>query len=150
MTWLIIALACFAVALLINVIRTDKLDRRFDKFVEKHNGLCDTSADMHCELIDEFNERIDEFNERIDEINNEFHNVYQILQSEKEFADDLTDTMELMCDTDEAILDKLYDMEEDLTVANVILDDIVSELFVEQPEEAEEKPAKKAKKTKKK
>jgi hypothetical protein len=129
--------------LLLNVIRTDKLDRRFDKFVEKHNGLCDTSADMHCELIDEFNERIDE-------INNEFHNVYQILQSEKEFADDMTDTMELMCDTDEAILDKLYDMEEDLTVANVILDDIVSELFVEQPEEAEEKPAKKAKKTKKK
>lgn len=139
MTWLIIALACFAVALLINVIRTDKLDRRFDKFVEKHNGLCDMSADMHSELIDEFNERIDE-------INNEFHNVYQILQSEKEFADDLTDTMELMCDTDEAILDKLYDMEEDLTVTNVILDDIVSELFIEQPEEAEEKPAKKSKK----
>lgn len=142
MTWLIIALVCFAVALLINVVRTDKLDRRFDKFVEKHNGLCDTSADMHNELIDEFNDRIDE-------INNEFHNVYQILQSEKEFADDLTDTMELMCDTDEAILDKLYDMEEDLTVANVILDDIVSELFVEQPEEVEEKPAKKAKKAKK-
>lgn len=143
MTWLIIALVCFAVALLFNVIRTDKLYRRFDKFVEKHNGLCDTSADMHDELIDEFNERIDE-------INNEFHNVYQILQSEKEFADDVTDTMELMCDTDEAILDKLYDMEEDLTVANVILDDIVSELFVEQPEEVEGKPAKKAKKTKKK
>lgn len=142
MTWLIIALVCFAVALLINVIRTDKLDRRFDKFVEKHNGLCDTSTDMHCELIDEFNDRIDE-------INNEFHNVYQILQYEKEFADDLTDTMELMCDTDEAILDKLYDMEEDLTVANVILDDIVSELFIEQPEEVEEKPAKKAKKAKK-
>lgn len=143
MTWLIIALVCFAVALLINVIKTDKLYRRFNRFVEKHNGLCDTSADMHSELIDEFNERIDE-------INHEFHNVYQILQSEKEFADDVTDTMELMCDTDEAILDKLYDMEEDLTVANVILDDIVSELFVEQPEEAEEKPAKKAKKTKKK
>lgn len=143
MTWLIIALVCFAVALLINVIKTDKLYRRFDRFVEKHNGLCNTSADMHSELIDEFNERIDE-------INHEFHNVYQILQSEKEFADDVTDTMELMCDTDEAILDKLYDMEEDLTVANVILDDIVSELFVEQPEEAEEKPAKKAKKTKKK
>ena len=143
MTWLIIALVCFAIVLLITVIKTDKLDRRFDKFVEKHNGLCDTSADMHNELIDEFNERVDE-------INNEFHNVYQILQSEKEFADDLTDTMELMCDTDEAILNKLYDMEEDLTVNNVILDDIVSELFVEQPEEVEEKPAKKAKKTKKK
>lgn len=142
MTWLIIALVCFAVALLINVIKTDKLYRRFDKFVEKHNGLCDTSADMHYELIDEFNERIDE-------INNEFHNVYQILQAEKEFADDVTDTMEIMCDTDEAILDKLYDMEEDLTVANVILDDIVSELFIKQPEEVEEKPAKKAKKAKK-
>lgn len=143
MTWLIIALVCFAIALVLNVIKTDKLTKRFDKFVEKHNGLCDTSADMHNELIDEFNERIDE-------INNEFHNVYQILQQEKEFADDVTSTMELMCDTDEAILDKLYDMEEDLTVTNVILDDIVSELFVEQPEEAEEKPAKKAKKSKKK
>lgn len=143
MTWLIIALACFAIVLLLNVIKTDKLTKRFDRFVEKHNGLCDTSADMHNELIDEFNERIDE-------INNEFHNVYQILQQEKEFADDVTSTMELMCDTDEAILDKLYDMEEDLTVNNVILDDIVSELFIEQPEEVEEKPAKKDKKTKKK
>jgi hypothetical protein len=133
---------CFAVALLLNAIQTNKLYKRFDKFVEKHNGLCDTSADMYDEIIDEFNERIDD-------INNEFHNIYQILQQEKEFADDLTDTMEVMCDTDEAILDKLYDMEEDLTVANVILDDIVSELFVEQPEEVEEKPAKKAKKTKK-
>jgi hypothetical protein len=96
------------------------------------------------------NELIEQFNERVDEINHEFHNVYQILQSEKEFADDLTDTMEIMCDTDELILDKLYDMEEDLSVNNVILDDIISELFNEQPEEAEEKPAKKTKKTKKK
>lgn len=142
MTWLIIALSCFAVAVLLNVIRTEELYRKFDKIVEKHNGLCDTSADMHSELIDEFNERIDE-------INNEFHNVYEILQAEKEFADDVTDTMELMCDTDEAILDKLYDMEEDLVVANTVLDDIVSELFIEQPEEADEKPAKKTKKAKK-
>ena len=142
--WLTIAgFIILAAAFVAQENKIHKLDKRFDKFVEKHNGLCDTSADMHNELIDEFNERIDE-------INNEFHNVYQILQSEKEFADDVTSTMELMCDTDEAILDKLYDMEEDLTVANVILDDIVSELFVEQPEEAEEKPAKKAKKSKKK
>ena len=96
------------------------------------------------------NELIEQFNERIDEINNEFGNVYEVLQANKEFADDLTDTMELMCDTDELILDKLYDMEDDLSVNNVILDDIISELFNEQPEEAEEKPAKKTKKTNKK
>ena len=76
--------------------------------------------------------------------------MYDVLKASKEFADDVTETMELMCDTDEAILDKLYDMEEDLAVNNVILDDIVSELFEEIPEEVEEKPAKKAKKTKKK
>ena len=143
MTLLIIALACFAIALLINVIKTNELYKKFDKFTEKHNWLCDASADMHNELIEQFNERIDE-------INASFGNVYEVLQANKEFADDVTDTMELMCDTDELILDKLYDMEEDLAVNNTILDDIISELFNEQPDEAEEKPAKKTKKTKKK
>ena len=37
MTLLIIALVCFAIALLINVIKTNELYKKFDKFTEKHN-----------------------------------------------------------------------------------------------------------------
>lgn len=143
MIWLIIALACFAVALLINVIQTHKLSIRVAKLIERHNGLCDTCAEQQIDLIDEFNGRVDE-------INREFGNVYKILNANKEFADDVVDTMELMCDTDELIIDRITDIEEDLALLNAEVDDIIVELFSEEPEEAENKKNKKEKKTKKK
>lgn len=147
MTWLIIALACFAVALLINVTHTHKLSIRLAELIERHNGLCDTCAEQQIDLIDEFNERVDE-------INKEFGNVYKVLNANKEFADDVVDTMELMCDTDELIIDRINDIEEDLALLNSEVDDIIVELFSEEPEEAEnkknKKETKKEKKTKKK
>lgn len=147
MTWLIIALACFAVALLLNVIKTDKLSTKVEKLIKAHNGLCDTCEEQQSNLIDEFNERVDE-------INKEFGDVYKILNANKEFADDVVDTMELMCDTDELIIDRINDIEEDLALLNAEVDDIIVELFSEEPEEAgnkkNKKETKKEKKTKKK
>ena len=143
MTWLIIALACFAVALLINVTQTHRLSIKLAKLIERHNGLCDTCAEQQIDLIDEFNGRIDE-------INREFGNVYRVLNANKEFADDVVDTMELMCDTDELIIDRITDIEEDLTLLNAEVDDIIVELFSEQPEEAENKKNKKEKSKKEK
>jgi hypothetical protein len=51
--------------------------------------------------------------------------------------------MELMCDTDEMVIDRINDIEEDLAIANTELDDIIVAIF---EEEEEEKPAKKSKK----
>jgi hypothetical protein len=80
--------------------------------------------------------------------------VYKILNANKEFADDVVDTMELMCDTDELIIDRINDIEEDLALLNAEVDDIIVELFSEEPEEAgnkkNKKETKKEKKTKKK
>ncbi len=143
MTWFIIALACFAVALLLNVIKTDRLSVKVAKLVEKHNGLCDTCAEQQINLIDEFNERVDE-------INKEFGDVYKILNANKELADDVVDAMELMCDTDEIIIDRINDIEEDQAILNVEVDDIISALFSEEPEEAGNKKTKKEKTKKEK
>ena len=54
--------------------------------------------------------------------------------------------MELMCDTDEMIINRINDIEEDLAIANTELDDIIVSIFEEEDEEKEEKPAKKSKK----
>ena len=54
--------------------------------------------------------------------------------------------MELMCDTDELIINRINDIEEDLAIANTELDDIIVSIFEEEEEEVEEKPAKKSKK----
>lgn len=115
---------------------------KFDKLTEKHNAFVDA-------VRDEFDNIYDETNERIDEINWEFGNVYSVLTAQKEFADDVTDTMELMCDTDEMIINRINDIEEDLAIANTELDDIIVSIFEEEPIEAEG-PAKKSKKNKKK
>jgi hypothetical protein len=51
-----------------------------------------------------------------------------------------------MCDTDEIVLDRINELEEEVSLLNVEVDDIINELFEEEPEEVEEKPAKKSKK----
>lgn len=101
-----------------------------------------------------YEDLVDQFNERIDEVNYEFNNVYEVLGASKEFADEVTDTMELMCDTDEIIIDRLNDiedvldeMEEEISFANVAIDDLDSilyEIFENTPEEVEEENKKKA------
>lgn len=157
MIWLIIciiALAIIDVIMAINIAELkEKLKvecswtevmfwrhrEKFDKLTDKHNAFVDA-------VRDEFDNIYDETNERIDEINWQFHNIYNVLNEQKEFADDVTDTMELMCDTDEMIIDRINDIEEDLAIANTELDDIIVSIFEEEEEEVEEKPAKKSKK----
>ena len=134
----IITFICLCVCICIQENKIRKLAKRFDKIIDKHNAFVDA-------VRDEFDNIYDETNDRIDEINNEFHNVYEVLNSNKEFADDVTDTMELMCDTDEIVIDRLRDFEEALAITNVTLDEIIEQMFKDQPEEAE-KPAKKSKK----
>ena len=51
-----------------------------------------------------------------------------------------------MCDTDEIVLDRINELEEEVSLLNVEVDDIINELFEEAPEEVEEKPTKKSKK----
>lgn len=136
--WLTIAgFVILAVAIAIQENKIHKLAKKFDKLVDKHNAFVDA-------VRNELDSIYDVANERIDEINWEFNNVYSVLAAQKEFADDVTDTMELMCDTDEMIIDRINDIEEDLAIANTELDDIIVSIFEE--EEVEEKPAKKSKK----
>lgn len=138
--WLTIAgFIILAVAIAIQENKIHKLAKRFDKLVDKHNAFIDA-------VSGEFDNIYNETNERIDEINWEFNNVYSVLAAQKEFADDVTDTMELMCDTDEMIINRINDIEEDLAIANTELDDIIVSIFEEEEEEVEEKPAKKSKK----
>lgn len=120
-----------------------KLATKFDNLVGKHNSFVD------C-VRDEFDNIYDETNDRINEINHEFHNVYDVLKASKEFADDVTETMELMCDTDEVIIDRLNELEDDVDMmwdAVEEHDEILYAFFEDEPEQAEEeKPAKKSKK----
>lgn len=111
---------------------------KFDKLTDKHNAFVDA-------VRDEFDNIYDETNERIDEINWQFHNIYNVLNEQKEFADDVTDTMELMCDTDEMIINRINDIEEDLAIANTELDDIIVSIFEEEEEEVEENQLRKVK-----
>ena len=147
--FLVAALVCFAIALIMQENKIHKLHKKFCALADKHNWLIDTDLEMYDEVIGQFNDRIDE-------INHEFHNVYDILNAAKNFSDEVTDTMELMCDTDEIMIDRINDiedaldeMEEELAFVNVSIDDLDSilyEMFEEQPEEEETK----TKKTKKK
>ena len=161
MIWLIICIIALAIIDVIMAINIAELKQklqdecgwtervfwnqreRFDKLTDKHNAFVDAVRD---ELDNIYNET----NERIDEINWEFHNVYSVLTSQKEFADDITDTMELMCDTDEVIIDRLNELEDDVDMmwdAVEEHDEILYEFFDDEPEQAEEeKPAKKSKK----
>ena len=146
--WLLIAgLVCYGIWMIIQENKINKLAKKFDNLVEKHNSFVD------C-VRDEFDNIYDETNDRIDEINHEFHNVYDVLKASKEFADDVTETMELMCDTDEVIIDRLNELEDDVDMmwdAVEEHDEILYEFFDDEPEQAEEeKPAKKEKKSKKK
>lgn len=147
--FLVAALVCFAIALIMQENKIHKLHKKFCALADKHNWLIDTDLEMYDEVIGQFNDRIDE-------INREFHNIYDILNAAKNFSDEVTDTMELMCDTDEIMIDRINDiedvldeMEEELAFVNVSIDDLDSvlyEMFEEQPEEEETK----TKKTKKK
>lgn len=120
-----------------------KLTNKFDNLIEKHNSFVD------C-VRDDVDNIYNETNRTIDEINYEFHNVYDVLKASKEFADDITDTMELMVDTDEVIIDRLNELEDDVEYmwdAVEEHDEILYAFFEDEPEQAEEeKPAKKSKK----
>jgi len=137
--WALVCIILLAIAIIVQENKIHKLINRFDTFVEKHNNFVDF-------VRGEIDDIYDQTNERIDEINHEFLSVYTILGTNKEFADDVTDTLELMCDTDEIVLDRINELEEEVSLLNVEVDDIINELFAEAPEEIEEKPAKKSKK----
>ena len=145
--WLIGWWVVLAIIIIVQENKIHKLANKFDNLVGKHNSFVD------C-VRDEFDNIYDETNERINEINHEFHNVYDVLKASKEFADDVTETMELMCDTDEVIIDRLNELEDDVDMmwdAVEEHDEILYEFFDDEPEQAEEeKPAKKEKKSKKK
>lgn len=147
MTYLIITCAVWFVLTLVAILlqqnKINKLANRFDALVEKHNDFVD------C-VRDDVDHIYNETNRTIDEINHEFHNVYDVLKASKEFADDVTETMELMCDTDEIIIDRLNELEDDVDMmwdAVEEHDEILYAFFEDEPEQAEEeKPAKKSKK----
>ena len=132
-----------AVVIIIQQNKLNKLANRFDALVGKHNDFVD------C-VRDDVDHIYDETNRTIDEINHEFHNVYDVLKASKEFADDVTETMELMVDTDEVIIDRLNELEDDVDMmwdAVEEHDEILYAFFEDEPEQAEEeKPAKKSKK----
>lgn len=141
--WLIGWWVVLAIIIIVQENKIHKLANKFDNLVGKYNSFVD------C-VRDEFDNIYDETNDRIDEINHEFHNVYDVLKASKEFADDVTETMELMCDTDEVIIDRLNELEDDVDMmwdAVEEHDEILYEFFDDEPEQAEEeKPAKKSKK----
>ena len=76
--------------------------------------------------------------------------MYEVLWQAKEVNDDIVDTLEVMCDTDEAALDRINDIEEELALINVSIDDLDSILFEAFDEEEEIEETKKEKKSKKK
>ena len=147
MTYLIITCAVWFVLTLVAILlqqnKINKLANRFDALVGKHNDFVD------C-VRDDVDHIYNETNRTIDEINHEFHNVYDVLKASKEFADDVTETMELMCDTDEIIIDRLNELSDDVDMmwdAVEEHDEILYAFFEDEPEQAEEeKPAKKSKK----
>lgn len=134
--WFVLTL----VAILLQQNKINKLAGRFDALVEKHNSFVD------C-VRDDVDNIYNETNRTIDEINHEFHNVYDVLRASKEFADDVTETMELMCDTDEIVIDRLNELSDDVDMmwdAVEEHDEILYSFFDDEPEQAEE-PAKKKK-----
>ena len=141
--WLIGWWVVLAIIIIVQENKIHKLATKFDNLVVKHNSFVD------C-VRDDVDNIYNETNRTIDEINHEFHNVYDVLKASKEFADDVTDTMELMCDTDEVIIDRLNELEDDVDMmwdAVEEHDEILYEFFNDEPEQAEEeKPAKKSKK----
>ena len=144
--WLIGWWVVLAIIIIVQENKIHKLAKKFDNLVGKHNSFVD------C-VRDDIDNIYNETNRTIDEINHEFHNVYEVLNASKEFADDLTDTMELMCDTDEVIIDRLNELEDDVDMmwdAVEEHDEILYAFFEDCPDEVEqaeeEKPAKKSKK----
>ena len=146
--WIITGAAGFvllATAIILQQNKFHKLAKKFDELICKHNGFVDL-------VRDDIDNIYDETNERIDEINKEFMNVYDVLKASKEFADDATDTMELMVDTDELIINRLNSLEDDVDMMWQAVeehDEILYSFFDEQPEQVEEPKEKKTKKAKK-
>ena len=138
----IVISVCFLFVVVILAIVNDNVEKLKNKvtcLVDKHNGLVDLT-DKTFEAL------YDELNQRIDEINGEFHNVYQVVMEWQDIDNDIIDAMELMCDTDEGVLNRVYDIEEELALINAELDDIIVDMFMDEVDEVEEKPAKKSKK----
>ncbi len=141
--FLFAAVVCFAIALILQENKIHKLQRKLRIIAEKHNGLIDT-------IVETYDDLCNQFNDRIDDINYEFDGVYEVLWQAKEVNDDIVDTLEIMCDTDEAALDRINDIEEELALINVSIDDLDSILFEAFDEEEEIEETKKEKKSKKK
>lgn len=148
MTWLIIWLIAVAIVMLAMAVKIsaleDKLEtcvseKRFDRLADTHNNFVDF-------VCDEFDNVYEEVNNRIDDINNEFHNVYTDINYLSETDDTIVDVMELMCDTDDAIINRLNDWEDEICIINAEIDDIIKELFASKPEENKEKKTEKSSK----
>lgn len=141
--FLFIAVVCFAIALILQENKIHELQRKFRIVAEKHNGLIDT-------IVETYDDLCNQFNDSIDDINYEFDGVYAVLWQAKKVNDDIVDTLEIMCDTDEAALDRINDIEEELALINVSIDDLDSILFEAFDEEEEIEETKKEKKSNKK
>lgn len=141
--FLFIAVVCFAIALILQENKIHELQRKFRIVAEKHNGLIDT-------IVETYDDLCNQFNDSIDDINYEFDGVYEVLWQAKKVNDDIVDTLEIMCDTDEAALDRINDIEEELALINVSIDDLDSILFEAFDEEEEIEETKKEKKSNKK
>lgn len=131
---------CAIIALLVYCIINTGLIVRTNKTINKlgriHDNFVDYVEDMH-------NDAINQANQSIDEANRQFHRIDETLE-------DIVDAMELMCDTDEAVLNRLNKLEDNTEYMWDALeehDDILYSFFEDCPDEVEEeKPAKKTKK----
>lgn len=146
MIWLIISVAVMAFCLLVMAIKHTLLEDKFKELENKFYKLADTHNSFVDFVADEFDDLYIEWNERIDEINDEFHNVYTNIKYLSETDDTIVDVMELMCDTDDAIINRVNDWEDEICMINAEIDDIIKELFASKPEENKEKKTEKSSK----
>lgn len=146
MIGLIISVAVMAFCLLVMAIKHTLLEDKLKELENKFYKLADTHNSFVDFVADEFDDLYVEWNERIDEINDEFHKAYTAVAYTSDTLNDIVNVLELMCDTDEAVLNRLNDSEDELCMINAEIDDIITELFNSKPEENKEKKTKKSSK----
>lgn len=140
-------LICAGIALLafniVNAIFIWKNAKDINRLGDIHNNAFDYIVDMYEDLVKQANDRIDM-------VNWQFHRVDDVLEDSHEIFWDIIDTLEIQLDTNEAMCDRLTELEDDTAYmwdAVEEHDEILYEFFEDEPEEIEEeKPAKKSKK----
>lgn len=134
---------CAIIALLVYCIINTGLIVRTNKAINKLWRIHDNFVDH---VNDAFDDTICQANRSIDDTNVELNNINDTLI-------DIIDTMELMCDTDEAMIKKINTIKDENDYMWDVLeehDDILYSFFEDCPEEVEEEEEKPAKKSKKK